>query len=79
MREILQPSKTQAPPCPAQSATESIRKLPQEINRTANRHYYRGQGLALHSTLMAVVGGTLSAESLPGKYTRVKLTLPHTV
>jgi len=38
-----------------------------------------GQGLALHSTLMAVVGGTLSAESLPGKYTRVKLTLPHTV
>jgi len=35
-----------------------------------------GQGLALHSTMMAVVGGTLSVESEPGKYTRVVLTLP---
>lgn len=35
-----------------------------------------GQGLALHSTMMAVVGGTLTAESAPGKYTRVRLTLP---
>jgi signal transduction histidine kinase len=35
-----------------------------------------GQGLALHSTLMAVVGGTLAAESAPYKGTRVTLTLP---
>lgn len=35
-----------------------------------------GQGLALHSTMMAVVGGSLAAESVPGKYTRVLLTLP---
>jgi signal transduction histidine kinase len=35
-----------------------------------------GQGLALHSTLMAVVGGSLSVESLPGSYTRVLLALP---
>lgn len=35
-----------------------------------------GQGLALHSTMMAVVGGSLSTESAPGKYTRIKLTLP---
>lgn len=34
-----------------------------------------GQGLALHSTLMAVVGGSLSIESVPGK-TRVLLNLP---
>jgi signal transduction histidine kinase len=34
------------------------------------------QGLALHSTLMAVVGGSLAVESLPGKLTRVVLTLP---
>ncbi len=34
------------------------------------------QGLALHSTLMAVVGGSLAVESLPGKLTRVLLTLP---
>jgi signal transduction histidine kinase len=35
-----------------------------------------GQGLALHSTMMAVVGGTLAVESMPGAYTRVILTLP---
>ncbi len=34
-----------------------------------------GQGLALHSTLMAVVGGALAVESLPGAGTRVVLTL----
>ncbi|MBN1137932.1 MAG: hypothetical protein JXM73_15185, partial [Anaerolineae bacterium] len=37
-----------------------------------------GQGLALHSTMMAVVGGTLAIESLPGVRTRVLLTLPTT-
>jgi signal transduction histidine kinase len=37
-----------------------------------------GQGLALHSTLLAVVGGTLAVESVPGRYTRVLLTLPPT-
>ncbi|NJN99286.1 MAG: hypothetical protein HC875_36930, partial [Anaerolineales bacterium] len=35
-----------------------------------------GQGLALHSTMMAVVGGTLALESIPGAYTRVTLSLP---
>ncbi len=35
-----------------------------------------GHGLALHSTLMAVIGGSLSIESLPGAYTRVQLYLP---
>ncbi len=34
-----------------------------------------GQGLALHSTMMAVVGGTLSVDSRPGKYTKVSLFL----
>ncbi len=34
-----------------------------------------GQGLALHSTMMAVVGGELSVDSDPGKYTRVTLRL----
>jgi signal transduction histidine kinase len=36
-----------------------------------------GQGLALHGTLMAVVGGTLSIERVPGDTTRVTLALPH--
>jgi signal transduction histidine kinase len=36
-----------------------------------------GQGLALHSTLMALVGGSLLVESLPGQYTRVVLSLPY--
>jgi signal transduction histidine kinase len=35
-----------------------------------------GQGLALHSTMMAVVGGTLTVESQPGVMTSVSLHLP---
>jgi signal transduction histidine kinase len=35
-----------------------------------------GQGLALHSTMMAVIGGALAVESVPGRYTRVRLSLP---
>ena len=35
-----------------------------------------GQGLALHSTLLAVIGGSLSVESEPGAYTRVRIYLP---
>jgi two-component sensor histidine kinase len=33
-------------------------------------------GLDLHGTMMAVVGGSLTVESLPGAYTRVTLALP---
>jgi anti-sigma regulatory factor (Ser/Thr protein kinase) len=39
-------------------------------------HSGSGQGLALHSTMMAVVGGSLGIESTPGEYTRVALSLP---
>jgi signal transduction histidine kinase len=35
-----------------------------------------GHGLALHGTMMAVVGGSLATDSVPGRYTRVTLTLP---
>jgi signal transduction histidine kinase len=35
-----------------------------------------GQGLALHSTLLAVIGGSLSIESEPGLYTCVRIYLP---
>jgi signal transduction histidine kinase len=35
-----------------------------------------GQGLSLHATLMAVIGGSLAVESLPGEWTRVVLSLP---
>jgi len=35
-----------------------------------------GQGLALHSTMLAVVGGALTVESEPGAWTRVLLRLP---
>ncbi|MDF2440352.1 MAG: hypothetical protein JWN98_1336 [Abditibacteriota bacterium] len=38
-----------------------------------------GQGLALHSTLLAVVGGQLSVESVPHQFTRVTLTLQHAI
>ena len=35
-----------------------------------------GQGLAIHSTLMAVIGGELSFDQVPGKTSRVTLQLP---
>ena len=35
-----------------------------------------GQGLALHGTLMAVIGGELSFEQVPGEATRVVLRVP---
>jgi signal transduction histidine kinase len=37
-----------------------------------------GQGMALHGTMMAIVGGSMSVESVAGQYTRVTLTLPTT-
>jgi signal transduction histidine kinase len=38
-----------------------------------------GHGLALHGTMMAVVGGALTTESIANTYTRVSLTLPQNV
>jgi two-component sensor histidine kinase len=35
-----------------------------------------GHGLALHGTLMAVLGGSLSVESVPSSFTRIILHLP---
>ncbi len=35
-----------------------------------------GQGLGLHSTMMAVIGGSMAVDSEPGEYTRVRLVLP---
>jgi signal transduction histidine kinase len=35
-----------------------------------------GQGLALHSTMMTVIDGTLSLTSAPGEYTCITLTYP---
>jgi len=35
-----------------------------------------GQGLALHTTMMAVVGGSLTIDSEPGAFTSVQLALP---
>lgn len=35
-----------------------------------------GHGLALHSTLMAIVGGSLALESIPGQMTSGELALP---
>ncbi len=35
-----------------------------------------GHGLALHSTMMAVIGGSLTVESAPGQFTRVTISIP---
>ena len=37
-----------------------------------------GHGVALHSTMMAVIGGSWVTEAVPGKSTRVTLSLPET-
>jgi signal transduction histidine kinase len=47
------------------------------LERTHGSAGGSGHGLALHSTMMAVVGGALTVESVPGQFTRVVLTLPH--
>lgn len=46
------------------------------LEMTATTNKGSGQGLALHSTMMAVVGGTLTVESAPGQHTSVALALP---
>lgn len=43
---------------------------------SANDGKDRSHGLAMHSTLMAVVGGSLAIDSFPGRYTRVILKYP---
>jgi signal transduction histidine kinase len=44
---------------------------PSNQNQTSSQ-----QGLALHSTMLAIVGGTLSLHSRPGEFTCVTLELP---
>lgn len=46
--------------------------IPPTISPTKNG----GQGLALHSTMMAVIGGTMEITSQPGEYTCICLHLP---
>jgi len=46
------------------------------LEMTAATNKGSGQGLALHSTMMAVVGGTLAIDSISGQGTRVILSLP---
>jgi signal transduction histidine kinase len=57
----------------ATGSTQPPDESPAPLNGSAGGS---GQGLALHSTMMAVVGGSLSTESVPGEYTRVVLSLP---
>jgi signal transduction histidine kinase len=45
------------------------------LGGTAGAERGSGQGLALHSTMLAVVGGSLVVESVPDVYTRVWLRL----
>jgi signal transduction histidine kinase len=47
-----------------------------ESNRESPTDGYGGHGLALHSTMMAVIGGYLTVESAPGQHTRVTLEVP---
>ena len=54
--------------------------LPASEPEESNNHLPRdSRGLALHSTLMAVIGGSLTLESDPGTFTRLTLFLPENV
>ncbi len=46
------------------------------MEHTSESPHGSGHGLALHSTMMAVIGGALTVESAPDQFTRVLLTLP---
>jgi signal transduction histidine kinase len=46
------------------------------VGMEPNRSQAAGHGLALHSTMMAIVGGTLTPSSRPGQGTRVTLHIP---
>jgi signal transduction histidine kinase len=45
-----------------------------QANRAPNKN--GGRGLSLHSTLLAVIGASLSIDSAPGEFTRVEINLP---
>jgi signal transduction histidine kinase len=45
------------------------------LNGSAASSAGSGSGLALHSTLLAVVGGSLEIDSKPGEYTCVRIQL----
>jgi signal transduction histidine kinase len=71
------PLGAEAEPAPTNGhAANGSTALPAEVPLTNGAAGGSGQGLALHSTMMAVVGGSLSTESVPGEYTRVVLSLP---
>jgi signal transduction histidine kinase len=71
------PPGAEAEPAPTNGhAANGSTSLPAEVPLTNGAAGGSGQGLALHSTMMAVVGGSLSTESVPGEYTRVVLSLP---
>jgi signal transduction histidine kinase len=48
----------------------------EDNGRGAARTAGQGHGLELHSTLMAIAGGSLSIEASPGQMTRVCLLMP---
>jgi signal transduction histidine kinase len=49
------------------------------IGSEAQAQSSTGQGLALHSTAMAIIGGSLEVQSQAGKFTQVRLRLPRAV
>ncbi|MEW5958222.1 MAG: ATP-binding protein [Chloroflexota bacterium] len=46
------------------------------VGLDASRSPHGGQGLTLHSAMLAIVGGVLDVESQPNVYTRVTIRLP---
>jgi signal transduction histidine kinase len=59
-----------------QALVVTVEDTGQGLDWPGNEQETGGQGLALYSTMMAVVGGSLTVDSSPGRYTCVRLSLP---
>ncbi|MEZ4619755.1 MAG: ATP-binding protein [Caldilineaceae bacterium] len=59
-----------------QIGDDGVGIAPEEAAGEAAQRAGSRQGLSIHSTMLAVVGGTLETESEPGKHTVVTLRLP---
>jgi len=60
----------------ARAADNSLQLIIQDNGVGMSDVSRSGQGLALHSTLMAIAGGSLSLKSIPGQMTRAELLMP---
>jgi signal transduction histidine kinase len=48
-----------------------------DVDRFTGNHDQRsGKGLSIHQTMLAIIGGSLTVESIPGQFTKVTMRVP---